>query len=68
MKTIYRLLKYNRILKSHRIKYADFLIADVLNIRHWRSEIDLVNGVVNVVHEYQERRDELLSTKEANDG
>lgn len=40
MKTIYRLLKYNRILKSHRIKYAGVLMADILGVRHLSVRID----------------------------
>jgi molybdenum cofactor biosynthesis enzyme MoaA len=42
MDTIYRLLRLNRILRSHRLKFAGILCADLLGLRHYFLRIDPV--------------------------
>lgn len=40
MENIYRLLKYNRVFRSHRLKYAALLLADIMNMRYYSIRID----------------------------
>lgn len=42
MNGVYRLLKYNRIVKNHRVKFAAILAADILGFRYLSVRIDPV--------------------------
>ncbi|MFH0799362.1 MAG: radical SAM protein [Pseudomonadota bacterium] len=42
MNGVYRLLRYNRIVKNHRIKFATLLAADILGFRYLSVRIDPV--------------------------
>lgn len=42
MKGVYRLLKYNRLVKNHRVKFAALLVADILKFRYLSVRLDPV--------------------------
>lgn len=42
MNGVYRLLKYNRLIKNHRVKFAALLAADILGLRYLSIRIDPV--------------------------
>ena len=44
MKSIYKLIKLNRIIRSHRLKYLGVLVADILGMRHLFIRLDPVNA------------------------